>query len=219
MATVNFIGTDITAHPNIDEIISFFKTLPLKVEYIQNANGCNSDYITSIVLDMKQLKNGNFLFKNNLTYLFIVESDEDIDFLQLFVEENQIEQYKIIPYFTEDNLAFFKKNVYIDKSDLENEPQNLNDIFAKQFINLNSFGKLFIAANGKVYSNLFTTSAGVFKDSLKDIIIEELSSDKSAWRNIRKEAPCCNCIYQWLCPSPSSYEQVIGKPNLCNLKP
>lgn len=28
----------------------------------------------------------------------------------------------------------------------------------------------------------------------------------------------CDCIYQWLCPSPSNYELVIGQPNLCHIK-
>lgn len=193
--------------------------MPLKVEYIQDINNCEYDYITSIVLDIEQLKSGNFRINNSLTYLFVVESDKDIDYLQSFLEGNQLEHYEIIPYLVNDNLAFFEKNVYINKSDIENEPQKLNDIFAKQFINLNNFGKLFVAVNGEVYSNLFTSSIGLFKESFKDVIIEELSSDESSWRNIRKKRPCSDCIYQWLCPSPSNYEQAIGKPNLCHVVP
>jgi len=43
--------------------------------------------------------------------------------------------------------------------------------------------------------------------------------DNTAWRKIRNDYPCCDCIYQWLCPSPSNYELAIGKPNLCHVKP
>lgn len=218
VTTVNIIGADVTAHSEINEIVSFFKTLPFKVEYIQYAGVGKYDYATSIILDTKQLAKLDFHFNNdNVTYLFIVETDGDIEFLQLFVEENGIEHYKVIPYFTNDNLDFFEENVYLNKDDLENEPQKLNDIFAKRFINLNSFGKLFIAVNGDVYSNLFAKPLGTFKNSFKDIMIKELSSENSAWRNVRKAAPCCDCIYQWLCPSPSNYEQAIGKSNLCHV--
>ena len=141
------------------------------------------------------------------------------EFLDTFIEKNQIKHYKIIPYFIGDNLDFFRKNVYVDKSDLEYEPQKMNDIYAKKFINLNSFGRLFITATGEVYSCLYEKPTSIFKGTFKDIIMQELCSDDSPWRNIRHEEPCCNCIYQWLCPSPSSYEKAIGKPNLCHIKP
>ena len=219
VTTVNIIGTDITAHPDINSIISFFKTLPLKVEYIQNSYGCKCEYITSIILDVKSLNNSDNIFTEEQTYLFIVETDKDLIFLDTFIEKNQIKHYKIIPYFIGDNLDFFRKNVYVDKSDLEYEPQKMNDIYAKKFINLNSFGRLFITATGEVYSCLYEKPTSIFKGTFKDIIMQELCSDDSPWRNIRHEEPCCNCIYQWLCPSPSSYEKAIGKPNLCHIKP
>lgn len=40
----------------------------------------------------------------------------------------------------------------------------------------------------------------------------------TAWRRIREEEPCNLCLYQYLCPSPSNYEAVIGKTNLCHVK-
>ena len=92
-------------------------------------------------------------------------------------------------------------------------------IYAKKFINLNYFGRLFIATNGDIYSCLYENPISVFKDSLKDVIIKELISEESSWRKIRSKHPCCNCIYQWLCPSPSSYENAIGKCNLCHINP
>ena len=35
---------------------------------------------------------------------------------------------------------------------------------------------------------------------------------------VRDFTPCKDCIYQWLCPSPSNYEIVIGRSNLCYVK-
>jgi hypothetical protein len=30
--------------------------------------------------------------------------------------------------------------------------------------------------------------------------------------------PCASCRYQWICPSPSDYERVLGIPNLCHFR-
>lgn len=39
-----------------------------------------------------------------------------------------------------------------------------------------------------------------------------------SWLRIRNQEPCCSCIYQWFCPSPSNYELAIGRSNLCHIK-
>lgn len=39
-----------------------------------------------------------------------------------------------------------------------------------------------------------------------------------AWFKVRDEIPCKNCCNKSLCPSPSNYEIVTNRVNLCNIK-
>jgi len=72
--------------------------------------------------------------------------------------------------------------------------------------------------NGDAYANIHYTALGnIYTDNISEIIHNELEKGKS-WFCIRNQAPCNNCIYQWLCPSPSDYEIAIGRPNLCHVK-
>lgn len=86
--------------------------------------------------------------------------------------------------------------------------------FIRQTLNIADFGKLYIEPDGKVYANLNDKSIGMIDNSPHDLVYRELT-EGNAWLHIRNEEPCCECVYQWLCPSPSNYERVIGKPNLC----
>lgn len=214
VTTINIIGSDLSKHTNINEIVSFFKTLSINIEYIQHGNSIN-DYITTNIIDASKLN--TFIPNTNITYIFIVESNKELEATLLFIQKNLIEKYKIIPFFNQDNYAFFQDNVFINKEDLENEPQKMNDIYAKHFINLNHFGKLFVSIDGNVYSSLYNKPIGKFNGSFKELILKELSMKESTWRNTRESFPCCNCIYQWLCPSPTKYELAIKKNNLCTI--
>lgn len=72
--------------------------------------------------------------------------------------------------------------------------------------------------NGDVYANVNHSALGnISTHSIHGIVQKELEEGKS-WLRIRNHAPCNTCIYQWLCPSPSDYEIVIGRPNLCRVK-
>jgi pseudo-rSAM protein len=70
----------------------------------------------------------------------------------------------------------------------------------------------------KVYANPYFQALGTIEDDIRELIYKELTEGKS-WLRIRDVEPCCNCVYQWLCPSPSDYELAIGKPNLCHIIP
>jgi pseudo-rSAM protein len=67
-----------------------------------------------------------------------------------------------------------------------------------------------------VYSDLNKQSIGDINTPLIDMLFYEMSK-KLSWFNIRDQEPCNNCIYQWLCPPLSGYEQVMAKINLCKI--
>lgn len=90
-------------------------------------------------------------------------------------------------------------------------------IVEHQQLNTNDFGKIRIATNGYIYANPNYQPIGKWDDDYKKLIYNELRHGNS-WRRTRdKQAICKECIYKYLCPSPSNYEIAIQKPNLCNL--
>ena len=85
-------------------------------------------------------------------------------------------------------------------------------------MNICDFGKINIMPNGDAYANLNYPSLGnIYTDSIYEIVSKEIE-DGNSWLRIRNQTPYNDCIYQWLCPPPSNYEVVIGRPNLCHVK-
>jgi pseudo-rSAM protein len=50
--------------------------------------------------------------------------------------------------------------------------------------------------------------------SLLELIAKELEQN-TAWRKIRNNKPCNECLFQYLCPSISNYEMTLERENLC----
>ena len=88
----------------------------------------------------------------------------------------------------------------------------------RQKLNIQDFGRLTVMTDGKVYANPNHSAIGHIGETPHALVYREITEGNS-WLRIRDQKPCCDCIYQWLCPSPSHYEDVIGKPNLCHIKP
>jgi pseudo-rSAM protein len=68
----------------------------------------------------------------------------------------------------------------------------------------------------QIQKRLEHSDSAEMDDDIRNLIYRELMEGKS-WLRIRNQAPCTECLYQWLCPSPSNYEIVTGKPNLCHI--
>ncbi len=148
---------------------------------------------------------------------FIVTSVEEYETALEYKEKYNFRDIRIVPVYTGRNLAFFENYLYLQEKDLQAIYLNKREVFINQKINLYDFGKLIIKPNGEVYSNFNDEAIGTIKDMPQTLVFKEITKGK-AWLRIRNETPCNNCIYQWLCPSPSHYEQVIGKFNLCTIK-
>ena len=153
-----------------------------------------------------------------LNYNFQVFTKEDLEFAEKWVNRLQISDYKITPCYNGNNLDFFADYVYIGKNDIMESCQTKQNIFAHQALNTNDFGKLTVNSEGKVYANIHHKPLGSIDDDIRYLVYKEMLEGTS-WRRVRSLEPCSDCVYQWLCPSPSNYEIEIGKPNLCNIKP
>ena len=165
-------------------------------------------------------KSRSYLFNQNFPYEYIFEVSSYFDCQQAytFIEKFEIDKYQLKPIYTGDNIDFFRDEVFLSREDILSEKLSIKDIFLNQAINIYDFGKLNILPNGDIYANIHFPALGNIKThSIYDVVLKELEEGKS-WLRIRNQAPCNNCIFQWLCPSPSDYEITIGRPNLCNVK-
>ena len=70
--------------------------------------------------------------------------------------------------------------------------------------------------DGQVYANPNTEALGSIRETPHRLVYREITEGHS-WLRVRDSRPCCDCIWQWLCPSPSTYGQVLGRDNLCHI--
>lgn len=154
----------------------------------------------------------------DICLVFKVKSDYEYDISLDFVQKYFIDKYLIKPIYTGDNIVFFENNVFLNETDILSQNLSMRDIFTHHAINSLYFGKLSIASDGSVYSNMLSPSLGnISSHNIVEIICEEIKN-KYSWFNVRNRKPCNNCVFQWLCPPPSDYEIQIGKSNLCHVK-
>lgn len=155
---------------------------------------------------------------SKIHWIFIVYSEEEYNLLIKIIDEFNLNIYEIVPIYNQKNLTFFEDNIYLTKNDLSNIELSKKEIFANMTLNTFFFGKLYIMPDGSVYSNMNFPRIGTLDSTIYNILFKEFNEGRS-WLRIRDMKPCCDCVYQWLCPSPSDYELVIGKPNLCHIMP
>lgn len=121
----------------------------------------------------------------------------------------------IIPFL--DNNDFIINNVCLSENDIMSQKLSEENILTNMTVNSNFFGELILMPDGQFYTDLNSKPLGKLGDDWR-IILDKLSN--SSWFLTRdKLKPCSDCAFRYLCPPPSNYELVIGKPNLCTIKP
>lgn len=154
--------------------------------------------------------------KENVEFIFKVASEYDIELSKNIIAKYDIQFYHYLPEYNNQNDEFFRKNVFFTVEDILSSPLSVSEIFAHQTLNTFDFGKITILSNGDVYANVHYPAIGnIAIHTIHEIIYKEMNEGIS-WLRIRDQYPCNNCIYQWLCPSPSNYEILLDRPNLCH---
>lgn len=151
-----------------------------------------------------------------IEYDLIVRNNYEYQAWNKLVDKLQLKDYSMIPVY-DANREFFDRNVFLSETDIKQIRISRREIFAHQAINIEAFGNLTIMPDGQIYSDVTAPSLGSINDSIYELIIRELQKNY-AWRKIRDSKTCKNCIYQWLCPSPSPYERAAGKESVCTFK-
>ena len=145
-------------------------------------------------------------------FVFEVSSEEDVQLSEQLIEQHQIDKYRLKPNYTGNNIRFFENEVFLSKEDILSTPMTMKDFFARQAMNLYDFGKITILPNGDVYANLNHPSLGnIYVNNIHEILHKEVEEGKS-WFRVRNHPPCTDCVYQWICPSPSNYEMLLDVP-------
>ena len=203
-----YIGFDIIEYNN--SLIEILKKILAK-------KGSFTILIPTITTDISLKK---YIDNENIEYTLMVDSEESLSKAINIVTTNPLAKINIRPFFNGSNMAFFKENVFMDLNDLLSSPISKKSIFRHQVLNENFFGKMIIMPNGETYSNINHNSLGnAFDDilSINKLVYKEMRHGK-AWFKVRDEIPCKNCCNKSLCPSPSNYEIVTNRVNLCNIK-
>lgn len=150
------------------------------------------------------------------TIHFIIEKEEEIALAEKLIQGFKLTGYSFQPIYNGRNLDLFKEHVFLSREEILTSRPTQKDILSRSKINQTNFGKLTILSDGNIHANVNLPALGnMGKDSLHDVIYEELNRGKS-WKRTRSTiAPCRGCVLQYLCPSPSNYEYAIGRNNLC----
>lgn len=175
----------------------------------------------SFPIDMERWNHAMEILLNQtlpVEFVFEVSSEDDVQHSEQLIEQYRIDTYKLKPNYTGNNIHFFEEEVFLSKEDILSTPMTIKDFFTRQAMNIYDFGKINIMSNGDAYANLNHPLLGnIYTDNIHGILHKEVEEGKS-WLRVRNQAPCTDCIYQWICPPPSNYEIAIGRPNLCHVK-
>ncbi|GHS98489.1 hypothetical protein FACS189421_07180 [Bacteroidia bacterium] len=232
--TVNFLMKDLLEYRDLDELISLLEKIPVKKKFsfhytnskieaqtsqIMKADICLNMYIDFPVCENQLQSITKVLVQLSIKHecVFLIASDEDFQSAEDMITKYAIARYSFVPVYTGDNADFFKRNIFLSKEDILSQPVSMREIFIHQSLNVENFGKLALLPSGEMYADIFSKKLGSTSEySLLELLYKAMDSNDS-WFNIRSYAPCSHCNYQWLCPSPSSYERLLNRNNLCEI--
>ena len=229
--TVNLVG-DVFSYPYKAELMDMLYSMHAK-KHFYLTEACVTKFMEEIkAIDLnnymlhiyyegidktihQELTNGNIPFQ----WVYLLSDEAQTEELEQLETQYGEEYIEIKPVFTKENVGFFENNIYLSEEDVMHPDCDKQDVFAHQVMNTNFWGRLSIMPDGNVYSNLNLPPLGTLRDRLYDLIVDEMKSHR-AWRWTRDEvSPCKDCLFRYLCPSPSNYELVIGRNNLCHIRP
>ncbi len=231
LSEISLVGC-LWEYPDCSSLFSFLKGIKIPItvyctekDYLNNlkeAEKVAKDVMSFFVLvsDYSSLEKNTILpFSKggNIFVKFIVTSENDCEIAEALIEKHDLPGSSILPVYTGQNLLFFENYVYTTQEDIDSISLSKREIFAHQALNTHFFGTLTIFPDGSVYSDTTQDSIGTINESLYAMVYREMI-EGNTWLRTREYSPCNACIYQYLCPSPTIYEKVIGRANLCHIK-
>lgn len=234
---INILGGNLLNYKYIDLVISKLNTWKTKKEYfihylnlpisgksleLLNLNKSGNLINLLITFPLQSIFTDiiSFCEKFNLAikWTITITSEKEYYSAEKLINEFHLTNCDIKPIATGRNTQFFQKHVFLSKSEILSSNISKRQLFSREVINSYDFGKLLISTDGKVFANINHLPIGSINSNINELIYNELK-DGISWRKTRlKDKPCSSCMYNLLCPSPSNYEIVLGKSNLCNVR-
>lgn len=234
MKQVGLYADSLFLHPQIKEILDLLESYEYDYQLWMSANHYlqNQEEIKMYLRSMKCICHLSLLASATeledlarmcevdvqlFSWHFLIEDESQYARVEQFTERWGIVQSELVPIYTGDNLPFFEEYVYLSEDDIFSKPIEMRRIFCNQKLNSNDFGALTVLPTGECRVSMNTPALGnLLQSSLLEILYKELTTN-TAWRKTRNSGKCQKCFFQYLCPPPSSYEQVIGREDLCRL--
>ena len=229
---INIIPTTIEKKELFSYLLSLSRQYSIKTQIILPYKKYNKEDLKQLLInpqfsimimvhlpvDYEELNSYINLFNEyNITWSLIASNKNDV----IFLSKNNLGKFTnvdYIPWYTGDNMDFFKEYIYNDFKDIIEQKNTKQHIFRKQILNDNLFGKLTIFPTGEVYSNVnFPTIGNIQDQKLSEIVYSEIENYFKPWFFTRDYVSCKNCVNKYLCPSISNYEIVANEYNMCYL--
>jgi pseudo-rSAM protein len=160
------------------------------------------------------IKNSGF----KTIFTVVLNCSSDLEAVEQLIHAYNLENVLFQPYFSGNNLRFFKKHVFTNRARVLGAKPTQKDLFVRFKLNPANFGKITVSASGHVFPNLNTPKLGsIYKNPLKEIIYKEMKTGKSWIKSRNRVQPCNRCIFELVCPPLSNYEFALKRNNLCHI--
>ncbi|MDD7455245.1 MAG: hypothetical protein PUK70_03195 [Bacteroidales bacterium] len=156
--------------------------------------------------------------KERLKRIYLIQSEGEYKKASESCEKYSDIDQDFIPVYNGHNSEFFRKNVLLTESEILDSFLSKREIFLHMAVNTNYFGKLTALPDRTVHADVNRPAIGTMDDSIYRLISNEMEAN-TAWRMTREFFRSCrNCLLRFLCPSPSSYENVMKLECICSDK-
>jgi pseudo-rSAM protein len=230
ISRITFIG-DILKYRNIDrlerwiqkyqntvQLVLIFDDVKTEIRKLEKLFRPNVS-VTIIINSFKSNQHQFGDFENvsdKLNWLFPVFSMNHFEQVCSIIKGKNLQNVEFIPLYDGHNIDFFKENIYTSIDEFKSLELSKRQVFINMALNINYFGRFTVFPEGKVYANVNNDPIGDINTPIYNMVFGEMTNGNS-WLRIRDYEPCNNCVFQWLCPAPGNYEQILDKPNMCNI--
>lgn len=233
---INFFGGNVLQYTNNQNLLNLMNlnkqhNYHIYIHYLHLSDGlpeilCSfKDVKIKVLFDAKYIDGFSFFCTKvkehfqRLSFVFLVSGADDYNKTMDIIDTNRLSNIEILPIYKDpDSFAFFKESVFTNCDELITDAYlNRRQVMMQGVVNSNYFGALDILSNGEVFTDLSKPAVGsIYEESLHDIIYKELTVCRN-WFNTRmKVSPCKSCLYKYLCPPPSKYENFLDSYKFCN---
>jgi len=236
---IHVSGSDILAHPGLDDVIDHLASSPFQKKYHLAAYNWKDELVSKVITQKRStlalyitfpthpdilaaclsaLPEDKFLKK--VEFNFVIRDTEELQMSLEIIQILDLENVFFKPYFDGQNLNFFIENVFVSREEILAANPNQQQLFSRITINETDFGKFAITPMGEVFANLNDSPVGdATQQSFVHLVHLELDRGISWSRTRGKVTPCNDCLYQFLCPPVSSYEIYMNRFNFCDVVP